>query len=176
MLVMEDNPDVRLLLNDILQESGCVVLEAATASAAPRLLDSGIAVDAVLTYSSSVSTARNREVDAKVQGATLCLSARPQTPHEIVGSHIEGAPGAHVVEPVVAEQIQFADRGIPRCLILEPLEDLRKTEPVVDEEQLLENCTAEVVQYPADELIGLVLIDGGHGFLLLSYRRPLHRT
>ena len=49
MLVMEDHPDVRLLLNDILQESGCVVLEAATASAALRLLDSGIAVDTILT-------------------------------------------------------------------------------------------------------------------------------
>jgi signal transduction histidine kinase/CheY-like chemotaxis protein len=49
VLVVDDNADVRMLLNDMLQESGCVVLEAETAPAALRLLDNGIAVDVVVT-------------------------------------------------------------------------------------------------------------------------------
>jgi len=49
VLVVEDNADVRTLMNDMLQDIGCVVLEAETGPAALRLLDSGIAVDAVIT-------------------------------------------------------------------------------------------------------------------------------
>jgi CheY-like chemotaxis protein len=49
VLVVEDNADVRTLMNDMLQDIGCVVLEAETGPAALRLLDSGVAVDAVIT-------------------------------------------------------------------------------------------------------------------------------
>jgi len=49
VLVVEDNADVRTLMNDMLQDSGCVVLEAETGPAALRLLDGGVAVDAVIT-------------------------------------------------------------------------------------------------------------------------------
>ena len=49
VLIVEDNADVRALLSDMLQESGCLVREAETAPAALQLLESGIAVDVVVT-------------------------------------------------------------------------------------------------------------------------------
>jgi PAS domain S-box-containing protein len=49
VLVVEDNADVRELLNDMLQDSGCDVLQADTGPAALRILDRGVAVDVVVT-------------------------------------------------------------------------------------------------------------------------------
>ena len=49
VLVVEDNAEVRELLNDMLQDSGCNVLQADTGPAALRILDRGVAVDVVVT-------------------------------------------------------------------------------------------------------------------------------
>jgi CheY-like chemotaxis protein len=49
VLIVDDNAHVRALLSDMLQDSGCIMLEAENAPAALRLLESGTAVDVVLT-------------------------------------------------------------------------------------------------------------------------------
>jgi len=61
------------------------------------------------------------------------LSTSAQAPHKIVRFLIEEAPAAYIVEAVVVEQIQFAQRGIAPRFIVKPADELTKAEAIIDD-------------------------------------------
>ena len=99
--------------------------------------------------------------------ASLRLSTQAQALHEIVSSPVDGAPSADVIEVVVAQQIELTDCLIPLCLILEPVKEPPRIEPVRYEDQLPEERAAEVLRGLADGPISPGEIEGNHGVLPL---------
>jgi hypothetical protein len=77
--------------------------------------------------------------------ASFRLSADAQPSHQIVGSRVDGAPNAYVIEVVFAQQIQFPYGLIRPCSILEPAKDLQWIEPIGYGDQVPEECVPEVL-------------------------------